>query len=157
MPVPRPRSVFWIVSTHVVTILFLMFALLFVSSIAVLILKSLEIVSTVIGLCAPMISLILTTNYSLGNIRRVATIDNPMACFMPSMLAFCGLFLSLVAAMLFMDLREHTLNLPEAACFFAYSVALCIAFGLLTRRGLRKMQADVKPGFPVLLSNREAR
>jgi uncharacterized membrane protein (DUF485 family) len=95
MSVPRRRSVFWIVSTHVVTTVFLMFALLFASSIAALILQNLVVVAAIIGLGAPLISLILTTNYSLGNIRRVATIDHPMSCFMPSMLAFCGLLLSL--------------------------------------------------------------
>ena len=147
----RPRSIFWVVSTHVVTTLFLMVPVVIVASFFTVVFRPAPSLAILFGPVFLLVGLAGTTAYSIQNICTVATMDRPMACIMPSVLTFSSLLFTPVAGLICHDIRDGAINFGDVAFISTFTLAMCAVFGLLTRRGFGKMDVQQPQGFPVIV------
>lgn len=141
----KQRTVFWVVSTHVVTTGFVcpLIAGMIGSSFLALDPSSVAVFLGVLAIQA--IGYIGGAFYSLSYLRDVATIENPTRCAKPAIITFVvlavigfGVNVAAVAA------RRYP---GEAiiACILglaAYYVLICYAFARITQRGFAQMESQ---------------
>jgi hypothetical protein len=147
MGVPRERSTFWFVSTHVLTaglsMPLLAVILAFVTRVAGWAphepLMELVFVLAVVGF-----GYIGGTFYSLHYLRRVAIVREPRACLVPSI----GMFGALCALPL--GVSFGNVSTVEFGLLTAYFAAITSCFAFITRHGIRRvMAAQEVRGFPI--------
>ena len=141
----KERSVFWVVSTHVLTTGFVMPLLAGVIGAAVVFAHELRpIVGLLVQQGLLALGYIGGAYYSLSYIRKVAIVRRPMACVKPSIVAFVvlaviGFGLSIAGLILGPSLQgfEGVLLVADVAVFY-----IVITFGLaiITRRGFAGLE-----------------
>ncbi len=140
----KQRSVFWVVSTHVLTTGFAMPAVAGMIAMGVVLgtdLRPLPAFLVVVGL--QTLGYIGGAFYSLSYIRDVALIEKPSACITPSIVTFlvlAGLGLALNIAMLLHPPRLVSPILGLSVLLVSYAI-ICFAFAAITRRGFSRMEA----------------
>lgn len=142
----RERSVFWVVSTHLLTTLFMMGLLLFLLAALGLLIEravraspwtDLGLIVVAVGV-APAVA----TLHSLDYLNKVAIIARPQACIVPSIIVFSILGAGVVGlGWLSRDARSFLFLCVIAAVPTS-------SFAFLTARGFKKM-ARVVVGFEV--------
>lgn len=147
---PRPRSTFWIVSTHVVTTGFLM-PLIAMMAIVVVFQNIGRVdmyvrAAIVLGLLS--LGYIGGVFYSLSYLRGAAIARNPLACIVPSNVTFAVLAALALGLMIQrFELIDYPILLAMVTIYF---VGVTVVFALATRHGFRRMAGDITPrGFEV--------
>ena len=137
----KVRSVFWVVSTHVLTTGFAMPAVASMIGVAALSGSNLPPAAAfLIMLAFQAFGYIGGVFYSLSYLRKVALIKDPVACIKPSLITFdvlalIGLAVN-VASLLAQPRKGVTVILILGiAGLVAYSAVICIAFEKITRQG----------------------
>jgi len=147
---PRPRSTFWIVSTHVLTTGFAMPILATIAAFAALqAIGPLDFyLELAITLALQALGYIGGVYYSLSYLKKVAIARNPIACIIPSNITFTALAaLGLGWSIHSLHLLDFPLVLAIVAIFYA---GITVVFALVTRQGFRRMAGDTGPrGFEV--------
>ncbi|GIX00805.1 MAG: hypothetical protein KatS3mg111_4137 [Pirellulaceae bacterium] len=143
MPKRKERSVFWVVSTHVLTTGFAMpFVASLVAGAVVLSIQPSPLVSFLILLAAQAVGYIGGVFYSLSYIRKVAIVPNPAACIKPSILTFTALALIGLTVNLLRILGQGGTSIHSIVIVLALVVfytLICIAFAKYTRDGFSQM------------------
>lgn len=141
----KQRSVFWVVSTHVVTTGFAMPVV--TGLIGYALVKELRpdpLRAFLILLCLQAIGYIGGVFYSLSYIRKSSRIENPTACIKPSIITFAVLAvigLCINASNLFY--RQHNMNpIVGAVLLVVYYTVICLAFARITQRGFSRMETS---------------
>ena len=146
MATKKQRSVFWIVSTHVLTTGFVMPTIAGVLGSNVIWATQLSVVATfMISLAFQSIGYIGGTYYSLSYIRKVALIENPVACIKPSIITFAVLALigfGVNVACFFVQ-EKQGVNLLWIIMIGAFYIVIGVAFAKITQQGFSRMEPHV--------------
>jgi hypothetical protein len=147
MAVPRERSTFWLVSTHVLTAGLSMPLL---AGIVAFIARAAgwaprePLMELVFVLVVVSFGYIGGTFYSLHYLRRVAIVREPRACLIPSIAMF-GAFCALPLGVSF-----GNVSVVEFGLLTAYFVGVTSCFAFITQHGIRRMVAAQEArGFPI--------
>jgi len=140
----KVRSVFWVVSTHVLTTGFAMPVVAGTIGLAVLTgVQPSPVVAFLILLVFQTFGYIGGASYSLSYLRKVALIKNPVACVKPSIITFALLavigFAVNVASLVIQP--RHEINLIAGIIgLVAFYAVICFAFDKITRQGFSQME-----------------
>lgn len=144
----KQRSVFWIVSTHVLTTGFAMPAVAGGIGFAVLTaMQPSAVVAFLLLLAFQAVGYIGGVYYSLSYIRSVAFIEHPNACITPSIITFAVLavigFAVNAAGLVGRDGQgiNPILGIIALAAFY---VVICVAFARITQRGFSGIEPHAK-------------
>ena len=139
MTTQKQRSVFWVVSTHVLTTGFVMPLLArILATVMIIWLRLPPLMSFAILLASLVLGYIGGAFYSLSYIRKVAIIEDPNACVKPSIIAFTVLALLGLVVSLSVQLKfavDSITSTVTAVILVAVYAVICIAFARITRRG----------------------
>lgn len=145
----RKRSVFWMVSTHVVTA---GFAFPFLASVLLVVIITSgwiwmsPLAQMLFSVALLSLAYIGGTCYSLSYLRKVAVCDRPQACIVPSIVVFG------VLAGASLMLTYGKVEPMEFGILTVYFAGITLFFAFITRRGFLRMDAARKPmGFEVKL------
>ena len=140
----KERSVFWVVSTHVLTTGFAMPLLAYLAVFGIAANVPLDAVQMA-GLMFAMLTLgyVGGVYYSLSYLRKAAIIPRPLACITPSIITF-AIFSAIGFALNIVRMRDPLVIAGMAA----YYVAITVVFAFVTRRGFQNMVVEPR-GFPV--------
>lgn len=144
----KQRSIFWIVSTHVLTTGFAMPAVAGGIGFAVLTaMQPSAVVAFLLLLAFQALGYIGGVYYSLSYIRKVALIENPNACIKPSIITFAVLavigFGVNVVGLVGRD--GHGINpILGIIALVAFYVIICVAFARITQRGFSGIERQAK-------------
>ncbi len=143
MPKQKQRSVFWVVSTHVLTT---GFAMPFVAGlVAIAVIAAIQpspLMSFLILMAIQAVGYIGGVFYSLSYIRKVAQIQNPQACIKPSNITFLILALLGLAANLLAQFGSDESNINPIVvviALVAFYGIIFIAFAKITRDEFSRM------------------
>ena len=137
----KPRSRFWVVTTHVLTT---GFAFPFVASLAGwLVISTMTPEDFQTGTLASLLLLAFLavgylggTIYSLSYLRKVASIEKPAKCIGPSVVVFTVLALLGLANCAY----QAEFNPPAVLILCVYYAIIIVGFSVLTARGFGRMQ-----------------
>jgi hypothetical protein len=140
----KVRSVFWVVSTHVLTTGFAMPAVAGMTGLAVLTGRPPSPVAAFLILLAfQACGYIGGVFYSLSYLRTVALIKDPVACVKPSIITFAVLavigFAVNVAGLVARPRHDINLIAGIIGLVALYSV-ICFAFAKITQQGFSRME-----------------
>lgn len=153
IPTPRPRSVFWVVATHVVTSLVWTISLIFGMS-CVLIAVGYSAGSSwqgvLVAVVAAIVAALVATEHSAHFIRTRAILPNPRVCIVPSCIVFGGCMAGLITLPFLMFRRASVpLRLEDVAGIVGYFVGTVASFSWLTWFRFSSMEATDLRGFEV--------
>ena len=138
------RSVFWVVSTHVLTTGFALPAVAGLTGLGVLsVAKMSPLAAFLVLLTFQAVGYIGGVFYSLSYIRRVALLKNPVACITPSIITFAVLALIGFALNVSSLLDQPWGALSRIAAILAIVLFFAVvgfAFAKITRRGFTRME-----------------
>jgi hypothetical protein len=146
MAVPRERSTFWFVSTHVLTAGLSMPLLAAIVAFAVFAAgwaPREPLMELVFVLAVISFGYIGGTFYSLHYLRRVAIVREPRACLIPSIAMF-GAFCALPLGISF-----GIVSTVEFGLLTAYFVGVTLCFAFITQGGIRRVASQESRGFPI--------
>jgi hypothetical protein len=138
----KQRSVFWVVSTHVVTTGFVMPVVAdLIGNSLVKSVRPAPLVAILIVLALQMLGYIGGVYYSLSYLRRSASIENPKACIKPSIITFVVLaIVGLCANTAALLLRQHLNPVLGVALLLVFYAVISLQFAQATRRGFSEMK-----------------
>ena len=141
----KVRSVFWVVSTHVLTTGFAPPALASLAGLAVLnVLPLSPLQGRLILLALQAIGYVGGAFYSLSYIRKTALVRHPLACVRPSVVAFVVLALFGYAVNLWGFMQQQDVSWIEVVVdgigLAAFYAAVTFAFAWVTRQGFAHME-----------------
>ncbi len=139
----KQRSLFWVVSTHVITTGFAMPTLAGMIGYALTEqVRSSPLVAFLILLGLQALGYIGGVFYSLSYIRKTSCIDNPTACIKPSIITFVVLAVvgfGINATSLFY--QQHNVNpVVGAVVLLGFYAIICLVFARVTQRGFSRMK-----------------
>ena len=140
----KVRSVFWVVSTHVLTTGFAMPVVAGIMALGVLTgIQPSPVAAFLILLAFQAFGYIGGVFYSLSYLRKVALIKNPVACIMPSIVTFAVLaaigFAVNVASLVTQPRHEVNLIAGITGLVVFYGV-ICFAFAKITQQEFSRME-----------------
>ncbi len=142
----KPRSRFWVVSTHVLTTGFALPLLGYLAGRALGAAGQLTAVqSFLLVLALQVIGYIGGTYYSLSYIRKVAVTDHPAACVRPSVIAFVVLAIvgfGLNLTWLFSGGAQVINPAMAIPVYLVCYVVISVAFARITRQGFEAMRPE---------------
>jgi hypothetical protein len=151
----KNRSVFWIVSTHVLTSGFVMPLLAFIVFYVITMNAGTAVRSfgplAELGLLLALMTLgyVGGVLYSLSYLTKVAIMERPLACITPSIITFSILGVLFLAA----DIAkswQRGIDIMATALLAFYYAGITVLFAVFTQRGFRRIAASQEPrGFPV--------
>jgi hypothetical protein len=136
----KKRSVFWVVSTHVITTGFVMPAIAGMFSAPLVEMYPSTGVGFLLGLGCQALGYIAGVYYSLSYIRKAALIEQPMACVKPSIITFVVLSVfgfAVNVALLFGNRLRGTNAIIGIVGLVVFYVVISLAFAKITQRGFR--------------------
>lgn len=143
----KRRSIFWVVSTHVLTTGFVMPLVAMVVVSAVLLGTQPSPTEAFLGrLAALALGYLGGVYYSLSYIRKVAEIENPQACVKPSIITFAvlaaiGFGLNVTGLLVDQEHGVHpAVGIVGLAVFY---IVVGYAFAAVTQRGFSRMEPTV--------------
>jgi len=140
----KPRSRFWVVSTHVLTSGFAMPAVSALIGFGIIVstgVKGIAAFSLLLALQA--IGYIGGVYYSLSYIRKVALIEDPTSCVRPSIITFVVLDVLGFVANLGSHSREPAQEINSIFAILGlvvFYVVISLAFAKITQRGFAAME-----------------
>lgn len=144
----KHRSVFWIVSTHVLTTGFAMPAVANGLCFAVLTaIQPSADVAFLMLLAFQALGYIGGVYYSLSYLRKVALMENPNACIKPSIITFAVLAVigfGVNVAGLFGRDGQGINPILGIIALVAFYVVICVAFARITQRGFSGIEPQTK-------------
>ncbi len=139
------RSVFWVVSTHVLTTGFAMPAVAGVLGFAIIVATQPSTVAAFLMLLAfQALGYIGGVYYSLSYIRKAALIENPIRCIKPSIVTFVVLAVLGFAVNIGSLLREPSGEgnpILAIAGLVVFYLVISFAFAKITQKGFATMEA----------------
>ena len=136
----KKRSVFWVVSTHVLTTGFAMPAVAGMFGAPLVEMYPSAGVGFLLALGCQALGYIVGGYYSLSYIRKAALIEQPMACVKPSIITFVVLavFGFAVNVALLFGSRLRSMNaIIGIVGLVVFYVVISLAFAKITQRGFR--------------------
>ena len=140
----KVRSVFWVVSTHVLTTGFAMPAVAGMMAVAVRHeTRPPPVAAFLILLAFQASGYIGGVFYSLSYLRKVALMRNPVACVKPSIITFTVLAVigfAVNVAGLVAQQRQGINLIVGIGGLVAFYAVICFAFARITRQGFSRME-----------------
>jgi hypothetical protein len=140
----KVRSVFWVVSTHVLTTGFAMPAVAGMTAVAVRHeTRPPPVAAFLILLAFQASGYIGGVFYSLSYLRKVALMRNPVACVKPSIITFTVLAVigfAVNVAGLVAQQRQGINLIVGIGGLVAFYAVICFAFARITRQGFSRME-----------------
>ena len=139
----KQRSVFWVVSTHVVTTGFALPAVAGIIGYTLMNdLRPAPLRTILTLLCLQALGYIGGVFYSLSYIRKTSRIDHPMACIKPSIIAFVVLavvgFCVNAGRLIY---QQHGVNpVDDVVVLVVFYTVICLVFARATERGFSRME-----------------
>jgi hypothetical protein len=144
MATKKQRSVFWVVSTHVLTTGFAMPAVAGMIGFGIVMASQLSpIAAFLLLLLLQALGYVGGVYYSFSYIRKVALVDNPLACVKPSIITFVVLAvlgLALNVARVFADPEKAVNPIVGTLGLIAFYIVITLAFARITQQGFAAME-----------------
>lgn len=144
MATKKQRSVFWVVSTHVLTTGFAMPAVAGIIGFGIVLASQpAPIAAFLLLLLLQALAYVGGAYYSLSYIRKVALVDNPLACVKPSVITFVVLAVlgfALNVARLFAEPERAVNAIVGTLGLIAFYIAITLAFARITQQSFVAME-----------------
>ena len=138
----RPRSRFWVVSTHIATIIFFAGLAWFIARIALMLMGVPSLSEVLLACMVTAGAVVGATLYSLAHLRRV--VPQPFdwsACILPAILTICAVAM----ADFVIGASRYRSGSAEAVVLFTFAASIAAICSLITKRGFEHNDAINRP------------